>query len=44
MQYPIISLNCKHEDLVVKAETKELLFNLTNSRNIKIKTDNKETA
>ena len=44
MQYPIISLNCKHEDLVVKAETKELLFNLTNIRNIKIKTDNKETA
>ena len=44
MQYPIISLNCKHKELAVKAETKELFFNLSNSRSIKIKADNKETA
>ncbi len=39
MQYPIISLNCKHEDLVVKAETKELFFDLTNIKSIKVKTN-----
>ena len=44
MQYPLISLNCKHKELAVKAETKELFFNLANSRSIKIKAGNKETA